>query len=106
MQPLSSASAGDPLTVIWLWVMLQGTEDAMARIQAEERSHCRQLLAEAKSNNPVPEGGHQAIEGALGFACLPCRLEVSLRAQRELKTLAVCRRRAVCQPDPVWRVSW
>ena len=49
--------------MIWQLVMLlQGSEDAVAQIQAEERSHCRQLLAEAKSNNPVPDGEYQAIK--------------------------------------------
>ena len=52
--------------MMWRLTMLQGGEDAVVQIQAEERSHCRQLLAEAKSNNPLPDGGYKAIEEALG----------------------------------------
>ena len=36
--------------------MVQAAEVAVAQIHAEERSHCRQLLAEAKSGAVVKTG--------------------------------------------------
>ena len=45
--------------------VMQATEAAVAQIHAEERSHCRQLLAEAKTGNAVKTGESFCLTAAV-----------------------------------------
>ena len=92
--------------------MMQAAEAAVAQIHAEERSHCRQLLAEAKSGTAIQRG----VTFCPATICPPwgdadkqtdaveCRWTVRLPYAHSLCLLHRCTR--TCKPHAVWGQPW